>query len=98
MKCNITHLNAQADDLIERTRKKWMKQTIKRPGTVGTMDEHGHMWYCFDEKCQPAHKNHRSFNSHKAMLQHLNARHTKELDSVVEEEHKEWQSILNGFW
>lgn len=48
-------------------------------------DSHGHMWYCFDDMCEPPHKNHRSFASHQAMLQHLKARHQSLLEFVEDD-------------
>lgn len=42
-------------------------------------DNHGHMWYCFHRKCALHHKNHRSFDSHKAVLDHIIHCHHHEL-------------------
>jgi hypothetical protein len=60
-------------DAIEHIRKHHDIHSIGRPGAVGCSDSHGHQWYCFD--CETAVKDHRSFNSDEAMLQHLTACH-----------------------
>lgn len=71
-------------NLLEAVRRA-APSTFKRPGAIGVTDSHGHMWYCFDDMCGPTHKNHRSFDSHQAMLQHLKARHQYSLKFVEDD-------------
>ena len=61
-----------AADLIEHIRKHYAS-FIGRPGCPGITDSHGHIWYCFD--CEQSLKDHRSFDSDKAMLDHFKQCH-----------------------
>lgn len=61
-----------AADLIEHIRKHHAS-FIGRPGHPGIADSYGHIWYCFN--CERSLKDHRSFNSDKAMLDHLKQCH-----------------------
>jgi hypothetical protein len=55
---------------------------IGRPGSPGQVDGHGHMWYCFDcDSC--TFSNHRSYDSDKAMWDHLNQNHDAITDCIV---------------
>ncbi|KAE8335237.1 hypothetical protein BDV24DRAFT_144288 [Aspergillus arachidicola] len=56
-------------DLIEHLRKRHYADFIRRPGSLGAMDSHGHVWYCF--ACVRPVSDHRSFDSDRAMLNHL---------------------------
>jgi hypothetical protein len=60
-------------DAIEHIRKAHGINKIGRPGAVGCPDSHDHVWYCSD--CETAARDHKSFDSDEAMLQHLTARH-----------------------
>lgn len=63
---------ADKGQAIEHLRAKHVS-FIGRP-KFGQTDAHGHYWYCFD--CGSGLKNHRSFNSDKAMWSHLKASHS----------------------
>ena len=65
---NCANIFDDLADAIEHIRK-YHGINIGRPGAVGCSDSHGHQWFCFD--CETAFKDHRSFNSDRAMLQHL---------------------------
>jgi hypothetical protein len=91
---NMSHLYSCEDQLcredldlhslgetIEHLRKKHRLSFIRRPGSLGTSDSHGHVWYCFDCETK-AGKNHRSFQSNKAMWDHLNDHHNHQLDNI----------------
>lgn len=69
------------EEIVEGCRKISPAE-IRRPGRLGQIDRHGHMWYCFAIPCEPAHKDHRSFDSHSAMLRHLQDRHNALLDVI----------------
>lgn len=47
------------------------------------IDNHGHMWYCFHRKCALNHKDHRSFDSHKAIVDHIIHCHHHELNAQL---------------
>ncbi|RDH27272.1 hypothetical protein BDQ94DRAFT_163738 [Aspergillus welwitschiae] len=69
-------------DLIEHLRKQHYANFIRRPGRLGIMDNHGHIWYCFE--CERSTSDHRSFNSDRAMLSHLKDCHRDLTASVCE--------------
>lgn len=71
------------DGLIEHLRRVHHLGFIGRPGALGATDSHGHMWYCFE--CESDIKDHRSFDSDKAMWNHLQQRHFYSLDDIVRE-------------
>ena len=48
--------------------------SITRPGRPGTVDTHGHMWYCWACESRSL-KDHRSFDANEAMWEHLRSRH-----------------------
>ena len=53
---------------------------IQRPHALGVPDSHGHIWYCF---CfGQLSQYHKSFNSHRAMWDHLNSKHDDCLDYI----------------
>jgi hypothetical protein len=62
---------------IEHIRAKHVS-FIRRPGRLGQMDGHGHYWYCYD--CGSWLKDHRSFDSDRAMWSHLKASHSDIMD------------------
>ena len=66
------------EDVIEHLRKKkcfkYAPVDIRRPNALGEEDSHGNVWYCFS--CTTSRKDHRSFQSEEAMLQHLMACHS----------------------
>jgi hypothetical protein len=69
------------DEAIEHLRRHHAS-FIHRPGRLGAADSHGHIWYCFD--CESKYlNNHRSFDSHKAMWNHLRDRHGLMLDFLM---------------
>jgi hypothetical protein len=71
----------QLDETIEYIRSKHQLYFIQRPNKVGVPDLHGHLWYCF--KCDTRMgKGHRSYQTHKAMWDHLNHCHNYELPGV----------------
>ena len=54
---------------------------IRRPHAVGVADNHGHVWYCF--KCLGKWgQDHRSFDSHRAMWDHLCDKHDEWRDCL----------------
>ncbi|CZT46371.1 uncharacterized protein RSE6_06789 [Rhynchosporium secalis] len=64
---------------IEHLRSRHVPGII-RPNTLGIMDRHGHVWYCF--QCEGrGGKDHRSFQSDNAMWDHLNSKHDHQIDS-----------------
>jgi hypothetical protein len=60
------------EDAIEHVQQHHASY-VRRPQAVGCPDSYGHLWYCFG--CETALRDHRSFNSHEAMLHHLTDRH-----------------------
>lgn len=48
-----------------RARFRFIRRSLRH------VDRHGHRWYCFHLKCRLAHKDHRSFDTHCAMLNHV---------------------------
>ena len=54
---------------------------IKRPGRPGEIDAHNHMWYCFE--CSSGFKDHRSYDSDKAMWAHLRHHHNDSVDCII---------------
>jgi hypothetical protein len=68
-------------EIIEHLRKKHKLLFIQRPNSLGIADSHGHVWYCFDCETKWG-KDHRSFQSDKAMWHHLNDRHDYQLDKI----------------
>lgn len=63
-------------DAIEHYRKTHdTSHNVKRPSAVGDADSHGHVWYCFCTPCSKNGKDHRSFDSDEAMLDHLLSLH-----------------------
>jgi hypothetical protein len=88
-----------ADEMIEEIRKD-NRYKVRRPGRIGEVDTHGHMWYCYDEaKCGTirfTNKDHRSFDSHASMLQHLKNSHPMEIIAIERREEERWRKILNG--
>ena len=68
--CGLTFVDL--GDAIEHVRKNHFID-IRRPGAVGHQDSHGHVWYCF--QCETWPKDHRSFGSNEAMLQHMQSCH-----------------------
>lgn len=84
--CNdarICHDNEHLYDVgevIEHLRTKH-KLSFSRQRGLGIPDNHGHIWYCFYCETKTG-KNHRSFDSHKAMWDHLNDRHDYMLDTI----------------
>jgi hypothetical protein len=68
------------DKVVESLRKIGVSMNsldIRRPSRVGEYDAHGNMWYCFC--CDTFVKDHRSFKSSRAMLDHLKSKHSLEL-------------------
>ena len=62
------------DDEVEHFRRcKRCNVDIRRPGSVGCEDSHGHVWYCFS--CERFHKDHLSFNDSRSFLDHLYRKH-----------------------
>ncbi|PWY83693.1 hypothetical protein BO94DRAFT_536383 [Aspergillus sclerotioniger CBS 115572] len=70
-------------DLIEHIRHHHYADFIRRPGYPGIEDSHGHMWYCFE--CDRPTSDHRSFDSDRAMLNHLRSCHGYFTDSSYED-------------
>ena len=59
---------------IEHLRATHGHRFIRRPHALGVSDSRGHVWYCF--RCEDGTgKDHRSFNSDRAMWDHLTDRH-----------------------
>jgi hypothetical protein len=68
------------DEAIEHLRR-YHASFIRRPERLRAADSHGHIWYCID--CEYRNlNNHRSFDSHKAMWNHLQCRHGLILDCL----------------
>lgn len=76
---------------IEHVRR-YHASFIRRPGRLGDFDTHGHMWYCFD--CESRTLNdHRSYDSDRAMWNHLQQSHTTVVDCIMDSfnfSHKEF--------
>lgn len=68
-------------ETIEHLRTKHRLSFIRRPNSLGTSDSHGHVWYCFNCETDIG-KDHRSFQSNKAMWDHLNDCHNYQLDNI----------------
>ena len=66
-------------DVLEHLRKRHAS-LIRRPASLGIPDSHGHLWYCF--YCESDFNDHRSYNSDKAMFDHLRRRHSDVTDSI----------------
>jgi hypothetical protein len=75
------------DDLwcaIEHLRKKHCAGIdIRRPGGRFDEDSHGNVWYCFS--CETDYKDHRSFQSNEAMMQHLDAKHGTSIEKCKDD-------------
>ncbi|KAL3474740.1 hypothetical protein BJX99DRAFT_174402 [Aspergillus californicus] len=73
-----THDNnyGKLSDAIEKIRKKY-PDVVRRPGRVGDVDSHGHMWYCFYCQRGVMMRQHRSYDSHRAMWDHLRLSHSE---------------------
>jgi hypothetical protein len=68
-------------EVIEHLRGTHKLEFIKRLGRLGDRDGHGHVWHCFN--CDTHwNKNHRSYNSDRAMWDHLNDCHDPLLDDI----------------
>lgn len=70
-------------EAIEHIRAKHVG-FIRRPGRPGECDTHGHTWYCFDCESR-AFSDHRSYDSDRAMWNHLKDRHIGIFDYIVED-------------
>lgn len=85
-------------ETIDHLRGVHGRTSIHRPHAVGVPDSRGHLWYC---KCLGRlGKDHRSFNSHRAMWDHLNSKHDEWLETLrslkVYEEDQTYQQYM-GF-
>lgn len=78
--CRDSEVLYDVGEVIEHLRRKH-KLLFSRQRGLGSPDRHGHIWYCFYCKTKTG-KNHRSFDSHKAMWDHLNDRHDDMLDTI----------------
>ncbi|PMD59024.1 uncharacterized protein K444DRAFT_613812 [Hyaloscypha bicolor E] len=72
-------------EIIKHLRTKHKLSFIRRPQSLGISDSHGHVWYCFHYETKRG-KDHRSFQSDKAIWDHLNDRHDYQLDKIKLEE------------
>jgi hypothetical protein len=83
------------DEVIEHIRSiHKLSYLIRRQNAVGVPDNHGHLWYCFHPWCGArTEKGHKSFDSHKAMWNHLNDCHQGEFDMIVR---VQYDPILNS--
>jgi hypothetical protein len=61
-----------ADQRVELLREEGVCD-VRRPARLGEPDAHGHTWYCFS--CNGCAKDHKSFDSGRAMLDHLRDEH-----------------------
>lgn len=77
---NHDHDFCGLSDIIEHIRKVHTS-FIRRPGRPGHVDSHGHMWYCFECDRLP-YQDHRSYDSDRAMLDHLKDRHSELLEHI----------------
>ena len=69
------------DEVIDHLRKKHRLNFIRRLYGLGDADDQGLVWYCEYCQSQKGHS-HRSFESDKAMWDHLNDRHGYKLDKI----------------
>lgn len=53
---------------------------LSRPQGLGVADGHGHIWYCL--KCETLLKDHKSFDSHNAVWDHLRSSHNHEIECI----------------
>jgi hypothetical protein len=67
-------------EVIEHLRKEHKLSFISRPQMPGASDAHGNIWYCKRCVVNKLGKDHRSFQSDRAMWDHLNSCHDYELD------------------
>ncbi|KAF2210294.1 hypothetical protein CERZMDRAFT_121893 [Cercospora zeae-maydis SCOH1-5] len=68
-------------EVLDHIRSTHRNGFVKRPSALGTPDSHGHRWYCF--RCiGKLGKDHKSFDTHRAMWDHLNAAHDCCLDTI----------------
>ena len=67
-------------NMVEHVRR-YHASFIIRHGRLGSLDNHGHMWYCFG--CYRPLSDHRSYNSHGAMWDHLIASHETVVEIMV---------------
>jgi hypothetical protein len=80
---NCTKHNQDFDSLanmVEHVRR-YHASFIIRHGRLGSLDTHGHMWYCF--ACDRPFSHHRSYDTHKALWDHLKASHETEVETMV---------------
>lgn len=69
-------------EVIEHLRDKHgLKRYITRPSALGNTDSHEHVWYC-DQCDDRTGKGHKSFDSHRAMWQHLQSRHVDDIRTI----------------
>lgn len=80
--------------------RKLFPDYIRRPSRVGEPDNHGHLWYCFHPWCGKAtglgFKNHRSFDTHAAMLSHICDKHDEWLE--MWEKNKQVKGVYDDDW
>lgn len=71
-------------DAIEHLRRYHLS-FIGRPGRLGQIDAHGHIWYCFN--CSSSRslndKNHRSYDSDESIWDHLKQNHSTIIDCIL---------------
>jgi hypothetical protein len=70
-----------AYQMIEHLRKKHGMKSAIRPAANGR-DCFGHEWYCFE--CSKGVKDHRSFNSDEATMQHIYIQHSSSSSVDIE--------------
>lgn len=67
--------------VVEHLRGTHGYRFFSRPHALGTPDSHGHLWWCYG--CDGRSGNdHRSYNSGRAMWDHLNRCHDSCMDTI----------------
>jgi hypothetical protein len=67
-------------NMVEHIRR-YHASFIIRHGRLGSLDTHNHMWYCFG--CDRPLSDHRSYDSHKALWDHLKMSHENVVEAIV---------------
>lgn len=63
-------------DMLNHIRRCYRHRVdLRHSNHLGEEDAHGHLWYCFSCEDKTG-KDHRSFDSHQAMYDHLTAVHS----------------------
>ena len=82
--CFICEVHLETDhNVIEHLNKQHKCSWIRQPRAVNGCDYYGQVWYCFKCEDRQRCKTHRSFQSDRAFLSHLQNNHNDEYYSRI---------------